>query len=79
MTEEELNYWVDNLCSSKADEFKLIGYEHISAEDVWECVNSKYIKSGTPALHQMVNDILSLKVTKLMNHMTMNAYKGVQY
>ncbi|MFD2612602.1 post-transcriptional regulator [Paenibacillus gansuensis] len=67
------------LCASKADEFRMIGYEHVTAADIWECSSSKYKKNGTPALHRMVNDILSLKATQLMNHMTMNAYRGTGF
>ncbi|MDK8181171.1 post-transcriptional regulator [Paenibacillus sp. UMB4589-SE434] len=67
---------VELLCQSKAEEFHLIGYEHVTAAEVWECVSEKYKKSGEPAVHEVVNDILSLKVTKFMNYMTMSAYRG---
>ncbi|WP_314587170.1 post-transcriptional regulator [Paenibacillus terrigena] len=64
------------LCQSKAEEFHLIGYEHVTAEEIWECVSNKYVKKGMPQLHQVVNDILSLKATSFMNYMTMAAFKG---
>lgn len=76
MTDEQLASIIEELCDSKADEFRLIGYEHVTGREVWECVNAKYAKTGRPELHQLVNDILSLKVTALMNFMTMNAFKG---
>jgi len=63
------------LCQSKADEFKLVGYEHVSAEEVWDCVSTPYAKAGIPATHQLVSDILSLKVMKFMNYMMMSIYR----
>jgi hypothetical protein len=75
LSENELNELIENICTSKAEEFRMIGYEHVTGEEVWECVSDKYKKTGMPALHQIVNDILSLKVTKFMNWMTMSIYK----
>jgi hypothetical protein len=78
LSEEELNDVIEQLCLSKAEEFKLIGYEHVEGREVWECVSNSYTKTGMPSLNRIVNDILSLKVTSFMNWMTMNAYKGIQ-
>lgn len=74
--EDRLNATIENLCHSKAEEFRMLGYEHVSGKDIWDCVSDKYYKSGIPQLHQIVNDILSLKSTQFMNWMTMRAYKG---
>ncbi|GFN33597.1 post-transcriptional regulator [Paenibacillus xylaniclasticus] len=79
MVEEEFERVVQTLCESKAEEFRLIGYEHVEAEEIWSCVSSKYHKSGQPALHTIVNDILSLKVTTFMNQLTLNAYRGSRF
>jgi hypothetical protein len=76
LTEQELNAVIEDLCTSKADEFHLIGYEHVTGSEVWECVSDKYKKTGMPALHQVVNDILSLKSTKFMNWLTLSIYKN---
>lgn len=76
MTELEMNETIEQLCLSKAEEFHLIGYEHVSGADVWECVSDKYHKKGTPPLYQIVNDILSLKVTQFMNFITLSMYRG---
>lgn len=64
------------LCTSKAEEFALIGYDNISKDDIWHFFEQKY-EAGFPSLHRIVNDILSLKVTAFMNTQTINAYKGV--
>ncbi|CDN42430.1 MULTISPECIES: post-transcriptional regulator [Paenibacillus] len=75
MTEKEMSEEIFALCESKAEEFRWIGYEQVTGTDVWECVQARYIKSGEPLLHKLVNDILSLKATQLMNHLTMSAWK----
>ena len=75
LTIKDLRIEMRPICQSKAEEFHLLGYEHVSAEEIWDCVASRY-KSSVPALHQVVNDILSLKVTVFMNWMTMRVYRG---
>ncbi|UVI28088.1 post-transcriptional regulator [Paenibacillus spongiae] len=79
MTEEEWLQTIETLCESKVEEFKLVGYEHVTAKEVWECVSEKYAKTGVPAMHEVVNDILSLKVMKFMNFMTISAYRGTHF
>lgn len=76
LSADEIAEELFTLCESKAEEFRWIGYESITGTDVWECVKSKYVKSGEPPLHRIVNDILSLKVQQLMNHLTMNAWQS---
>lgn len=76
LTEQELNETLEQLCVSKADEFRMLGYEHVTAAEVWQCVSDKYAKHGTPPLYQKVNDILSLKVTTFMNWLTMGIYRN---
>ncbi|PZD94152.1 hypothetical protein DNH61_19565 [Paenibacillus sambharensis] len=79
LTDEELTQLVESLCESKAEEFRLIGYEHVTGREVWDCVSEKYSRTGMPALHQIVNDILSLKTTQFMNFLTLGAYKGTYF
>ncbi|MBD0381728.1 hypothetical protein ICC18_16515 [Paenibacillus sp. WST5] len=79
LSEYELNEVIENLCLSKVDEFIMLGYEHVSGKDIWDCVSDKYRKTGVPPLHQIVNDILSLKSTQFMNWMTLSVYKGAQF
>lgn len=78
MSEQELNETIEQLCRSKAEEFHLFGYEQVSGADIWECVSDKYHKKGMPPLHEIVNDILSLKVTQFMNFITLSMYRGEQ-
>jgi len=74
--EAELNRTIRELCESKAEEFRMIGYNQATGPEIWECVSDKYHKTGTPALHAIVNDILSLKVTNFMNYITLSIYRG---
>jgi hypothetical protein len=76
LSEQELSELIEQLCRSKAEEFRLIGYEQVREEEIWNYVSEKYAKSGMPRLHVIVNDILSLKATKFMDWLTMNAFKG---
>lgn len=74
----ELSRIVEQLCNSKAEEFAMLGYDSVTGQEIWDCVSDKYRK-GTPALHQIVSDILSLKTTQFMNWITMNmVYKGAR-
>jgi hypothetical protein len=77
--DDEKGHTIRELCVSKAEEFRMLGYDQVTGQDVWNCVCDKYIKTGEPLLHKMVNDILSLKVTSLMNWMTLSVYKGAQF
>ncbi|WP_211747569.1 post-transcriptional regulator [Paenibacillus sp. Marseille-Q4541] len=79
MDAHELEKAIELLCSSKAEELQLVGYEYVTSKDVWNCVSHKYEKQGIPPLHQLVNDILSLKATSFMNYMTVSAYRGSSF
>ncbi len=72
----DLEQVIEQLCNSKAAEFGMLGYDQVSGQDIWECVSDKYQKTGNPPLHQIVNDILSLKSTRFMNWNTMRMYRG---
>jgi hypothetical protein len=76
LSEAEKNRMIEQLCMDKAEEFRMIGYEQVTGQDIWECVSDRYYKSGTPALHAVVNDIMSLKVNQYMNFITLSLYRG---
>lgn len=78
MSDEEMSKRIEELCQSKASEFRMLGYEQVTPEEVWDCVSDRYSKNGVPRLHRVVNDVLSLRVTDFMNWMTMSAFKGEQ-
>ncbi len=71
---EQLQIVID----SKVDEFKIVGYDRVTADDIWNCLKSKKWKkvNGDVKLHQLVNDVLTLSTSDYMNYLTMEAYKA---
>ncbi|OGX61732.1 MAG: hypothetical protein A2189_00835 [Paenibacillus sp. RIFOXYA1_FULL_44_5] len=74
-----MNLMIEQLCVSKAEEFRMIGYDNVTGKEIWDFVSEQYMKTGYPALHRMVNDILTLKVNQYMNWLTLSAYKGTNF
>ncbi|AIQ31877.1 hypothetical protein P40081_29865 [Paenibacillus sp. FSL P4-0081] len=74
---DELSEEIEAMCISKAEEFRLLGYEYVTGKDIWDCVSRNYVKEGRPPLHKLVNDIYSLKSGSYMNYLTMAAYRGL--
>ncbi|HEY8342588.1 MAG TPA: post-transcriptional regulator [Calditerricola sp.] len=65
---------IKELCRLKASDFALMGYANITSQDIWRCVSERYGDSWPP-LHKLVNDILTLTPTKMMNWLMLQAYK----
>jgi hypothetical protein len=76
MSEQAMNAMIEEICNSKADELHMLGYESVTGKDVWDCISSKY--KVLPPLHKLVNDILSLRATGLMNWMTLSVWKQAE-
>lgn len=74
---DELGEEFEAMCCSKAEEFRLLGYEYVTGKDIWDCISRNYAKDGRPALHKLVNDIYSLKANNYMNYLTISAYRGL--
>ncbi|KGE18258.1 post-transcriptional regulator [Paenibacillus wynnii] len=74
---DEISEEIEAMCRSKAEEFRLLGYEYVTGKDIWNCISRHYVKEGTPPLHKLVNDIYSLKVNSYMNYLTIAAYRGI--
>lgn len=73
--QELLREKIEEVLESKCDEFHMLGYDGVTVDDIWACINEKY-KDEWPPLHLIVNDIYSLRPTKLMNWLTIGAYTG---
>jgi hypothetical protein len=73
LDESDMNAMIEELCNSKAEEFRMLGYETITGKEIWDCASAKY--KEMPPLHRLVNDILSLRPTQLMNWMTLSVWK----
>lgn len=62
------------LCAGKVDEFRLLGYEEVTMDEVWSFVCAK-MKEDAP-IYQWVDFILCIRVMDFMNYQTIEAYKG---
>jgi hypothetical protein len=71
-SEERLTEAIEQVCNSKAEEFRLLGYEQVTGAEVWECVSQKY--KVIPPLHRVINDVLTLKTNVFMNWLMIRAY-----
>lgn len=63
---------------SKIEEFVLLGYDRVSEEEIWKYLTMKKWKRNSEGkmLHQVVNDILTLRICEFMNFATVEAYKS---
>ncbi|HHY72886.1 MAG TPA: histidine kinase [Bacillus bacterium] len=65
---------------SKMDEFRLLGYDRVSLQGIWDCLqNKKWRKKEDKLLHEVVADILSLQIGDYMSYLTIEAYKGPDF
>ncbi|MFF3025060.1 post-transcriptional regulator [Gottfriedia sp. NPDC057948] len=63
---------------SKLDEFRMLGFDTVSGDDLWVCLERTLWrkKEDEPKLFQMVEDILSLTVNDYMNYIRIEAFKS---
>ncbi|MBL0387474.1 hypothetical protein JJB07_12505 [Tumebacillus sp. ITR2] len=71
-SEAALTAAIEEVCQSKAEEFHLLGYEQVTAVEIWKCVSQKY--KEIPPLHRVINDVLTLKTNVFMNWLMIRAY-----
>ncbi|MBB6445907.1 post-transcriptional regulator [Bacillus benzoevorans] len=66
---------------SKQEEFFLIGYDNVTEDDIWEYLRrKKWRKAAEPLkLHEMVQQILALKVGEYMNFAAIEALKTADF
>ncbi|TYR82298.1 post-transcriptional regulator [Priestia megaterium] len=68
---------IQPVITSKLEEFHLIGYEELTEKDLWAYLEQKkWRKCEELSLHQIVNDILSVKITQVMSYVTIESYKS---
>jgi Post-transcriptional regulator len=62
---------------SKLEEFRLLGNESISEQELWGYLIKKKWKkdNGEKLLHELVQDILSVKVSDFISYATQETYK----
>ncbi|MFC0473635.1 post-transcriptional regulator [Halalkalibacter kiskunsagensis] len=67
---------VEQVIISKVDEFRFLGYDRATADDVWDCVLYQLRKKQEFIhLNSFVNEILTLKPHIFMNWLTIRAYQ----
>jgi Post-transcriptional regulator len=61
---------------SKKEEFHYMGYESVTDEEIWDCVQERLKKKKVePRLHTLVDQILSLSLNDFMTWLTIQTYK----
>ena len=65
---------------SKCDEFAILGYNDVTLDQLWEYLLIKKWKKidDNVHFHQIVNDVLSVKVGDFMHFKTIEAFKYSQ-
>nr|WP_295969654.1 post-transcriptional regulator [uncultured Bacillus sp.] len=66
---------------SKQEEFSLLGYNNVSEGEIWEYLKrKKWRKVAEPLkLHEMVQQILSLKAGEYMHYISIKALKEADF
>lgn len=74
-------YQVKPALSSKLDEFRLLGYDAIVEDDLWEYLTRKKWKKlkEERKLFELVQDILSIKVSDYLSYRTIETYKSTEF
>ncbi|MBX9985121.1 MULTISPECIES: post-transcriptional regulator [Priestia] len=68
---------IQPVLSSKMEEFHMLGYEEVTENDLLSYLEmKKWKKEKGLSLHQVVNDILSVKITQVMSYVTIESYKS---
>lgn len=68
---------IQPVLSSKMEEFHMLGYEEVTENDLLGYLEmKKWKKEKELSLHQVVNDILSVKITQVMSYVTIESYKS---
>lgn len=65
----------------KIDEFRFLGYEHVTRAQLWEYLKKKKWKTpkSTIRLFEIVEDVLGIKVGEFINYTTVEAYMDTEF
>jgi hypothetical protein len=65
---------------SKLEEFALLGYTDVSEEKLWGFLkNKKWKKTTELSVHEVVRDVLALKIGDFMNYATVESFKTANW
>lgn len=75
-TVQEWRSFIQPALSSKRNEFKLIGYENVTEEEIWNCLEAKVWK-GNPVkrLYEVTADVFHLSAGTYMSFVRIGALK----
>lgn len=78
---ENLRNQVGPALQSKLEEFQILGYRDISEPQLWEYLLKKKWKKVKEEmkLHQVIQDIFSIKVSDYLNYVTIESYKSTEF
>ncbi|KKB72608.1 MULTISPECIES: post-transcriptional regulator [Bacillus] len=61
---------------SKLEEFMILGYDDIEIKELWSyLLNKKWKNHKDVQIHQLADDILSVKIGEFMNYATVESFK----
>lgn len=66
---------------SKLDEFRLLGYEKVTEQELWEFLTNKKWKKRkeNSRLFKIVEEIMAVKVGEYIQYATIEAFKGQDF
>ncbi len=68
---EEWRPYLYDVIQSKVDELRLLGYDYVTQDEVWNCLLKKvWRKSNEKTLHQVVQDVLHMSDRLFMSFLT---------
>lgn len=78
---ENVHNQVGPALKSKLEEFQILGYSDISEPQLWEYLLKKKWKKVKEEikLHQVIQDIFSVKVSDYLNYATIESYKTAEF
>jgi len=78
---EEFRTQVQPALKSKLEEFRLLGIESVSEQGFWEFLVKKKWKKvkHEMRLYEMIQDILSVRVSDYLNYVTIESYKTSEF
>jgi len=78
---ESFRLQVQPVLSSKLEEFRLLGYDSITETELWEFLIKKKWKKAKdePKLHQIIQDILTIKVSDFISYAAIESYKSTEF
>lgn len=71
---QEWKSYIQPALKSKQSEFKLIGYEEVTEDEIWRCLEDKIWK-GNPEkrLYEVIQDVFHLPANTYMNYIQIGA------